>query len=196
MWRQSRSVVLTLAVLSPGTARTQEPINGSVVVIARPTFPPKHETAASLDKTLKVIAWPAYGVVPTRDSSAGNHGAHGRTEEFVLAGERFGFLADMATTERGLRSRCHEADPLNTLFGNRNQPGVLSSMTAWELGSSYASVAIPRWFERTRYRKPARILAVLGGSFLVAERVRTSIRNFQLDRPLHAQAALDLARFQ
>src|ERR1700722_4815556 len=102
MWRQSRSVVLTLAVLSPGTARTQEPINGSVVVIARPTFPPKHETAARLDKTLKVIAWPAYGVVPTRDSSAGNHGAHGRTEEFVLAGERFGFLADMATTERGL----------------------------------------------------------------------------------------------
>lgn len=196
IWRQSRFVVLTLAVLSPGTARTQEPTNASFFAITRPTFPAKHETAAGLDKTLQVIAWPAYGILPTRDSAAGNHGALGRTEEFVLAGERFGFLADMATTERGLRARCHEADPLNTLFGNRNQLGVLSSMTAWELGSSYASVAIPRWFERTRCRRPARIVAILGGSFLVADRVRTSIRNFQLDRPLHSQVDLHLARFQ
>ena len=112
----------------------------------------------------------------------GDHGVLGRTEEFVLAGERFGFMADIATTELGLRARCHEADPLNTLFGNRNQLGVLSSMTAWELGSSYASVAIPQWFEHTRYRKPARIAAILGGSLFAADRLRTSVRNFQLAR--------------
>lgn len=182
IWHQSRILVLVLAVLSPGTARPQEAINASFFAITRPTFPAKHETAAGLDKTLQVIAWPAYGIVPTRDSAGGDHGALGRAEEFVLAGERFGFLADMATTERGLRARCHEADPLNTLFGNRNQLGVLSSMTAWELGSSYASVAIPRWFEHTRYRKPARIATILGGSFLAADRVRTSVRNFKLVR--------------
>jgi hypothetical protein len=100
----------------------------------------------------------------------------------VLVGERFGFLADLATTELGLRSRCHEADPLNTLFGNRNQLGVLSSMTAWELGSSYASAAIPRWFEHTRYRKPARVAALLGGSLFAADRGRTSLRNLQIAR--------------
>jgi hypothetical protein len=112
----------------------------------------------------------------------GDYGALGRTEELVLAGEHLGFLADVATTELGLRAGCHEVDPVNTLFGNRNQLGVLSSMTVWELGSSYASVAIPRWFGHTRYRKPARIAAILGGSFFAADRVRTSIRNFQLVR--------------
>lgn len=131
---------------------------------------------------LHILAWPAYGIVPTRGSLIGDDGALGRTEEFVLAGERLGFLADMATTERGLRAQCHEADPLNTLFGNRNQLGVLSSMTAWELSFSYASVAIPQWFEHTRYRKPARIAAILAGSLFAADRVKTSARNFQLVR--------------
>jgi hypothetical protein len=121
-------------------------------------------------------------MVPGSDSAMGEHGALGRIEEFVLAGERFGFLADIATTELGLRARCHEADPLNTLFGNRNQLGVLSSMTAWELGSSYASVAIPRWFEHTRYRKPARIAALLGDSLFAADRARTFVRNLQIAR--------------
>jgi hypothetical protein len=166
----------------PGTARTQEPVNASLFAITRPTFPAKQETVASLDKTFRVIAWPAYGIVPSRDSAMGDPRALGRTEKFVLAGERFGFLADIATTELGLRSRCHEADPLNTLFGNRNQLGVLSSMTAWELGSSYTSVAIPRWFEHTRYRKPARIAALLGDGLFAADRARTSVRNLQIVR--------------
>jgi len=181
-WQKSRILVLTLAVLLPGLARTQEPVNASLFAITRPTFPAKQETVASLDKTFRVIAWPAYGIVPSRDSAMGDHGALGRTEESVLVGERFGFLADLATTELGLRSRCHEADPLNTLFGNRNQLGVLSSMTAWDLGSSYASAAIPRWFEHTRYRKPARVAALLGGSLFAADRGRTSLRNLQIAR--------------
>jgi hypothetical protein len=181
-WRKSKILVLALAVLLPGTAGAQEPVNASLFAITRPSFPPKQETAASLDRALHALAWPAYGAVLGRDSAMGDREALGRTEEFVLAGERLGFLADIATTELGLRARCHEADPLNTLFGNRNPLGVLSSMTAWELGSSYASVAIPRWFEHTRYRKPARIAAIFGGSLFAADRVRTSIRNFQIAR--------------
>jgi hypothetical protein len=55
-------------------------------------------------------------------------------------------------------------------------------MTAWELGSSYASVAIPRWFEHTRYRKPARIAALLGDSLFAADRARTFVRNLQIAR--------------
>ena len=181
-WRKSRILLLALAVPLPGRARAQEPVNASLFAITRPTFRAKQETAASLDRALHALAWPAYGVVPGRGSATGDHGALGRTQELVLAGERFGFLADMATTELGLRARCHEADPLNTLFGNRNQLGVLSSMTAWELGSSYASVAIPGWFEHTRYSKPARIAAILGSSVFAVDRARTSVRNFKLVR--------------
>lgn len=103
-----------------------------------------------------------------------------RTEESILAGERLGFLADALTTELGFDAHCREADPLNTLFGSRNRLGVFASMTGWELGFSYASVAAPRWFEHTRLLNPARIAAIVGGGVLIGFRVRTSIRNYQV----------------
>ncbi len=98
----------------------------------------------------------------------------------MLATERLGFFADAATTDLGLRTCCYEANRLNTLFGNRSQPGVIGSMTAWELGTSYASVAIPRRFERTRLRNPVRIATILADGYFAVQRTRTSIRNFHL----------------
>ena len=133
-----------------------------------------------LDAMLRTLAWPAYGASAARYATFHDRSRLERTEEFVLAAERFGFLADAATTELGLESGCHEVDPLNTLFGNRNRFGVLGSMTVWEVGTSYASVAVPRWFEHTRFRNPARVAAILGNSVLAVNRIRASTQNFRL----------------
>jgi hypothetical protein len=160
----------------------QQAIDASLFATTRPLAGERVGPVTGLDKTLRALVWPAYGIAPNRDPTIEDRMRFGRDEEFVLAGERVGFLSDIATTELGLRMRCREADPLNTLFGNRNQLGVLSSMTAWELGSSYASVAVPRWLEHTRYRTPARIAAIVGESVFAVQRVRVSIRNFQSAR--------------
>lgn len=131
-----------------------------------------------LDKTLRVLAWPAYSITPRYSFPDENRSKLARTEEFVLAGERLGFLADATTTELGL-SQGHESDPLNTLFGSNSHVGVLSSMTAWELGFGYTSVTVPRWFEHTRYRKTARIAAIAGGAALTGFRVKMAMQNAQ-----------------
>jgi hypothetical protein len=134
---------------------------------------------------LGVLTWPAKGLAPFRASEAEDRTRLWRTEEFVLAGERLGFFADAATTELGFSAHCHEVDPLNTLFGSTNRLGVLGSMTGWELGFSYASVAVPHWFEHTRLRTPMRVAAIVGGSVMTGFRVRTSIRNYQIVQSLH-----------
>lgn len=131
-----------------------------------------------LDKTLRILSWPAYALSPRFVPSADDYSKLGRTEEFVLAGERLGFLADATTTELGLGNG-HESDPMNTMFGSNSRAGVLSSMTAWELGFGYASVTVPRWFEHTRYHKAARIAAIAGGAALTGFRVKMVAQNSQ-----------------
>lgn len=142
-----------------------------------------HITAG--DAVLRVLTWPAEGPVPFRTLAADDHTKLRRTEAYVLAGERLGFFADAATTELGLRSRCHEVDPLNTLFGSTNQTGVLGSMTAWELGFSYASAVVPRWLEHTRLRGASHVAVIIGGSVFAGFRVRTSIRNYRVAQGSH-----------
>ena len=174
----------------PTGVRAQQSIDASLFAATRPLAGERAAERAgervgpvtSLDKTLRVLVWPAYGIAPNRDPISEDRMRFERDEEFALAGERIGFLSNIATTELGLRKRCREADPFNTLFGNRNQLGVLGSMTAWELGSSYTSVAVPRWLQHTRYRTPARMAAIVGESVFAAQRVRVSIRNFQIAR--------------
>jgi hypothetical protein len=102
----------------------------------------------------------------------------GGYEKITLANERLSFLFDASTTAAVLATRCcYETDPLNTAFGSRNQPGVVSSMAAWELGFSYSSIMIPRWLQHTRYRNIARIAAIVGGSALNGERVKMGFHN-------------------
>jgi hypothetical protein len=131
-----------------------------------------------LDKTLHLLTWPAYSFTPRYSYLEEDRSKLGRTEEFVLTGERLGFLADATTTELGL-SHGHESDPLNTMFGSNSRAGVLGSMTAWELGFCYSSVVVPRWFEHTRYRKAARITAIVGGAALTGFRVKSVMQNSQ-----------------
>ena len=132
-------------------------------------------SASRVDKALHIITWPAYSFIPRYEE---DRSRLGRTEEFVLAGERFGFLADAATTELGL-SHGHESDPLNTLFGSNSRAGVLGSMAVWELGFSYSSVMVPHWLDHTRYRKAARIAAIAGGAALTGFRVKMVMQNSQ-----------------
>jgi hypothetical protein len=134
-----------------------------------------------LDKTLHVLTWPAYSFAPRYSYLEEDRSKLGRTEEFILAGERLSFLADATTTELGL-GRGQESDPLNSLFGSTSRVGVLGSMTVWELGFSYSSVTVPRWFEHTRYRKAARITAIVGGAALTGFRVKTVMQNSQFVR--------------
>jgi hypothetical protein len=140
---------------------------------------PKAATPATrMDKTLRVLAWPAYSLTPRYSFPDEDRSKLARTEEFVLAGERLGFMADATTTELGL-SQGHESNPMNTMFGSNNHVGVLGSMTAWELGFGYTSVTIPRWFEHTRYHKVAQIAAIAGGTALTGFRVKMAMQNSQ-----------------
>jgi hypothetical protein len=143
-----------------------------------PSAPTPHQQATRLDTTLRIFDWPAYSVSPRFVPAGEDRSKLGRTEEFVLAGERLGFLADATTTQLGM-SQGREGDPMNTLFGSNNRVGVASSMTAWELGFAYSSVTVPRWFEHTRYHKAAQIVAIAGGSALTGFRVKMAMQNAQ-----------------
>ena len=140
--------------------------------------PPAPTPQTPLDKTLHILAWPASSLAPKGPFGVEDHSKLARTEEFVLAAEHLGFLADATTTQMGL-SQGHEGDSLNTLFGSNNRAGILGSMTAWDLGFTYSSVVVPRWFEHTRYRKVARIAAIAGGSALTGLRVKMVMQNAQ-----------------
>jgi hypothetical protein len=140
--------------------------------------PTPQKPATKVDKTLRFIAWPSYALVPKYTPFDEDRSKLGRTEEFVLAAERFGFLADATTTARGLGNG-HESNPMNTMFGNQSRIGVVGSMTAWELAFGYSSVMVPHWFDHTRYRKTARIAAIVGGSALTGLRVKSTVQNLK-----------------
>ncbi len=165
---KSRVAVLVLtALLSVAYAHAEE--------FADEPAPTAPETR--LDRTLHAFTWPAYRY----SFAAEDHSKLGRTEEFVLASERLGFLADATTTELGF-SHGQEGDPMNSLFGTTNKVGVLGSMTAWDMGFMYSSVVVPHWFEHTRYQKTARIAAIAGGAVLTGFRVKMVMQNSQFIR--------------
>ena len=174
---KSQAVILVLGALL-GIAQVQAE-EASFIELSAPK--PQAARSDKADKALRIFTWPAYSMSPKFAPTQEDRSKLARTEEFGLAGERLGFLADATTTQLGM-NQGHEGDPLNTLFGSNNRVGVLGSMTAWELGSSYTSVAVPRWLQHTRYRTPARMAAIVGESVFAAQRVRVSIRNFQIAR--------------
>ncbi len=171
---KSQAVILVLGALL-GIAQVQAE-EASFIELSAPK--PQAARSDKADKALRIFTWPAYSMSPRFAPAEEDRSKLARTEEFVLAGERLGFLADATTTQLGM-NQGHEGDPLNTLFGSNNRVGVLGSMTAWELGFSYSSVAVPRWFEHTRYHKAAQIFAIAGGSALAGFRVKMAMQNAQ-----------------
>lgn len=141
--------------------------------------PAPQAPATHVDKALRILTWPAYSFTPRYSAPLEDQSKLARTEQFVLAAERLGFLADATTTQLGLSHSTQEGDSLNTLFGSNNRAGIAASMTAYELGFSYASVTVPRWFDHTRYRKTARIAAIAGGAALTGFRVKMVMQNSQ-----------------
>ena len=172
---KSRVVVLILGALL-GVAQMHAEDASSFT--EPPSAPTPQRQATGLDKALRIVDWPAYSLSPRFMPNAEDRSKLGRTEEFVLAGERLGFLADATTTQLGM-GHGQEGDPMNTLFGSNNRVGVAGSMTAWELGFAYSSVTVPRWFEHTRYHKAAQIVAIAGGSALTGFRVKMAMQNAQ-----------------
>ena len=144
----------------------------------RASLPEAPEPTSKIDKVLHFAAWPGYGIVEQ------DHSRLGTAEKFTLATERAAFALDFATTSYGLNTNSTntEGNPMNTLFGSQNKAGVLTSMMSWELGYSYASAVVPRWFEATHYRKPVRIAVLLSGGLLAEEHLRTSVCNIRVMR--------------
>ncbi len=129
-------------------------------------------------RILTAVVWPGYGML-TNDSSA-----QARSQRAALAFERAGFVRDLVSTDRGLKARHNfvERDPINTLFGESNVKGVLGSMTAWEIGYSYASVELRRLVKRARLHGAARYAALVFNGALGGQRIRVSACNFRLAR--------------
>lgn len=168
---KSRVVILALSALL-GVAQ----MHAEEAAFTEPAAPTPQ--ANRLDKTLRILSWPANSIAPRSPFGYEDRSKLARTEQFVLAGERLGFLADATTTQMAL-SQGHEGDPLNTLFGSNNRVGIASSMTAWELGFTYSSVVVPRWFEHTRYHTVARVAAIAGGVALTGFRAKMAMQNAQ-----------------
>ena len=141
-------------------------------------IPASPSKVSRTDRVFSLAAWPGYAMV-SRDRTV-----LGKSQKLVFASERMAFAFDLGTSGLGMspHSRCVEANPMNTLFGNQNRTGVLTSMTSWEMGFSYSAAVVPHWFEHTKYRVPVRIASILIGGFLVEEHVRSGVCNIQIAR--------------
>ena len=177
-------VVLSAFFLGPMAAQAQE--------LSEPVpNPAPHAKVSRTDRVLSFAAWPGYAMV-SRDRSA-----LGRSQKIVFASERVAFAFDFGTSGLGIspQSRVVEANPMNTMFGNQNRAGILSSMTSWEMGYSYTAAVVPHWFEHTKFRVPVRIASILIGGFLVEEHIRSGVCNIQIARQGNTPSARSCALF-
>ena len=144
-----------------------------------------HSTASSIDRIFSLAAWPGYGM------TLNDRTALGKMQRGIFLGERAAFSFDLSTSGMGVSpsSKICEGDPLNTLFGNRNKMGIYGSMSGWEMGYSYSAAVVPHWFEHTKYRKPAHVIAMVFGGFLIEEHVRSGVCNIQMARKPDAPGA-------
>jgi hypothetical protein len=166
-------VLVAAFFLSPIAAGAEEGFEPKLnPAPATPTKVPK------ADRVLSMAAWPGYAMV-SRDRTALE-----KSRKLVFASERVAFAFDLSTSGLGIspHSRVREANPMNTLFGNQNRTGILTSMTSWEMGYSYSAAVVPHWFEHTKYRVPVRIASIMIGGFLVEEHVRSGVCNIQIAR--------------
>jgi hypothetical protein len=134
-------------------------------------------------KALSLFAWPGYGM--TGDSRDEDR----QGLKTILVVERGTALLDGASTYIMLDTpylsnaiRATEADPLLTLFGNRNKVGVLGSGSFLEVLVNHGSVAIPRMFERKlgpHAGNVARIATILADGTLSMVHIQLAIFNLK-----------------
>jgi hypothetical protein len=124
-----------------------EPVSASsAFVMPVPVRQPRRNLAT---RALGLLAWPGYGML------GDSRGEDEQGLETILLVERGTALFDGASTYIMLDTpylpnaiRATEADPLLTLFGNRNKVGVLGSGAFLEVLVNHGSVAIPSFVER------------------------------------------------
>jgi hypothetical protein len=152
----------------------------SAFVMPVPVRQPRRNLGA---RALGLFAWPGYGM--TGDSRDEDE----QGLKTVLIVERGTALFDGASTYIMLDTpylpnaiRATEADPLMTLFGNRNKVGVLGSGSFLELLLNHGSVAIPRFVERKlgpQAGNVARITTILADGTLSMVHIQLAIFNLK-----------------
>jgi len=159
-----------------------EPASASSSAFVMPVPPrqPKRNIGA---KALSLFAWPGYGM--TGDSR--DEDEQGLKTMLII--ERGTAFFDGASTYIMLDTpylpnaiHATEADPLLTIFGNRNEVGVLATGSFLEVLVNDGSVAIPRMVERkmgARAGHIARITTILADGALSMVHIQLAIYNLK-----------------
>jgi hypothetical protein len=123
--------------------------------------PPRQPKLNIGKKALSLFAWPGYGIC----ADSRNEDEQGL--KIMLAVERGTAFFDGASTYIMLDTpylpnaiRATEADPLLTIFGNRNKVGVLATGSFLEVLVNGGSVAIPRMVQRKMGERAGHIARV------------------------------------
>jgi hypothetical protein len=158
-----------------------EPMSASAAfVMPVPVRRPRRNLAA---KALGLLAWPGYGMLDdSRDEDQ-------QGLKTILIVERTTAVFDGASTYIMLDTpylpnaiHATEADPLLTLFGNRNKVGVLATGSFLEILVNGGSVAIPFVIERkmgARAGHIATITTILADGALSMVHIQLAIYNLK-----------------
>jgi hypothetical protein len=147
-------------------SRAAEPASSSLLAAFVMPVPVRQPRRNPGTRALGLFAWPGYGMLEdSRDEDE-------QGLKTILLVERGTALFDGASTYIMLDTpylpnaiRAAEADPLMTLFGNRNKVGVLASGSFLEVLVNHGSVAIPRIVERKLGARAGHIARI--GTFFV-----------------------------
>jgi hypothetical protein len=165
---------------SSSSSLSSSSMSASAFIMPVPPRQPKRNLGA---KTLGLFAWPGYGMLSdSRDEDE-------QGLKTMLAIERGTAFLDGASTYIMLDTpylpnaiHATEADPLLTMFGNRNKAAILATGSFVEVLVNDGSVAIPRIFERKvgpHAGHIARIATILADGTLSMVHIQLSIFNLK-----------------
>jgi hypothetical protein len=159
-------------------------VSSAPIVELRPeALRPERPARTLSSRALGIFAYPGYGMLDQRNNDLE------QIEGAALVAERASSVFDGASTYIMLDTpflpdamQATEADPMLTLFGNRNKVGVLASGAALELAFNGASVAIPHILDRTLGKNvgdPARVGTIFAAAILTVVHIHLAIYNLQ-----------------
>jgi hypothetical protein len=145
--------------------------------------PPRQPKRNLSTKALSLFAWPGYGMI------GDSHDDAEQGLKTMLAIERGTAFLDGVSTYIMLDTpvvpgaiHSTEADPLLTLFGNRNKAAILATGSFLEVLANDGSVAIPRLVQRkmgARAGHVARIATILADGTLSMVHIQLGIYNLK-----------------
>lgn len=165
---------------SSSSSSTSSFVASSAFIMPVPTRQPKRNLGA---KALGLFAWPGYRM------ASDSRGEDEQGLKTMLLIERGTAFLDGASTYIMLDTpvlpnaiHATEADPLLTMFGNRNKAAVLATGSFLEVLVNHGSVAIPHIFERKlgpHAGHVARISSILANGTLSMVHIQLGIYNLK-----------------